>query len=438
MKAGWKGIWRGWGMFDLKNLGEISSRITDGSHFSPTPQLYGYPIANVKDMRDRHIHIDSCTRIKEDDYKALMANGCTIKDGAVLLSKDGTVGKVIVYAQTDEIAALSSICIITPGSRVSPRYLGHVLRSSICTRQYENFMSGSALRRLVLRDIKNVQIPLPENHEQQAIAAILDTLDDAIEKSEALIAKLKQVRAGMLHDLLTCGVDEHGEVRNPATYPHQFKDTPIGLIPKEWRLTNIADIADSTTSGSRGWAAYYSDQGSMFLRIGNLTREHINLRFDDVQYVNPPRGAEGQRTKVEANDLLISITADLGIIGMIPQDFGDAYVNQHIALVRIKPGVKFPRWIGHLLSSQPYQRIFQALNDSGAKAGLNLNAVGALPIVLPSSEAEQETIVKNLDALDEDISKQQNALEKLRKLKTGLSADLLTGQVRIPPNLELP
>lgn len=176
----------------------------------------------------------------------------------------------------------------------------------------------------------------------------------------------------------------------------------------------------------------------MFLRIGNLTREHINLRFDDVQYVNPPRGAEGQRTKVEANDLLISITADLGIIGMIPQDFGDAYVNQHIALVRIKPGVKFPRWIGHLLSSQPYQRIFQALNDSGAKAGLNLNAVGALPIVLPSSEAEQETIVKNLDALDEDISKQQNALEKLRKLKTGLSADLLTGQVRIPPNLELP
>lgn len=217
-----------------------------------------------------------------------------------------------------------------------------------------------------------------------------------------------------------------------------FKDSPIGPIPRDWLLTNLADLAELITSGSRGWALYYSDQGSLFIRIGNLTREHINLRFDDVQYVTPPKGTEGQRTKVEANDLLISITADLGIVGMVPSDFCDAYVNQHIALIRLKPEVRYPRWIGHLISSPCYQKVFQALNDSGAKAGMNLPAVGALPVVLPSNKAEQRYVVETLDTLDAAIEKSEALIAKLKQVRAGMLYDLLTcgvdenGDVRDP------
>lgn len=87
--------------------------------------------------------------------------------------------------------------------------------------------------------------------------------------------------------------------------------------------------AELVTSGSRGWARYYSDEGALFLRIGNLTRDHINMRFDDIVLVNPPKSSEGKRTSVKTGDLLISITADLGIIAVIPTGFGEAYVNQH-------------------------------------------------------------------------------------------------------------
>ena len=72
--------------------------------------------------------------------------------------------------------------------------------------------------------------------EQTRIAAMLDTVDEAIAKTEAVIAKLKQVRAGLLHDLLTRGLDENGQLRDPVAHPEQFQDSPLGRIPKEWKV----------------------------------------------------------------------------------------------------------------------------------------------------------------------------------------------------------
>src|SRR5690606_30208966 len=97
------------------------------------------------------------------------------------------------------------------------------------------------------------------------------------------------------------------------------------------RTKKLSEISTYVTSGSRGWARYYSDVGAIFLRIGNLTRSHINLRLGDVVRVQPPRTAEADRTAVQSGDLLISITADLGIIGIVPAAFESAYINQHIA-----------------------------------------------------------------------------------------------------------
>src|SRR6185312_641164 len=88
------------------------------------------------------------------------------------------------------------------------------------------------------------------------------------------------------------------------------------------------------TSGSRGWAQYYSVEGAVFIRMGNLNHNTISLDLSITQYVNPPKGVEGTRTQVQANDILISITAELGMVALIPGELGEAYINQHIALAR--------------------------------------------------------------------------------------------------------
>jgi type I restriction enzyme S subunit len=420
--------------FCQEKLISLCTRLTDGSHFSPKPQRIGRSIVNVKDFRNGYVDLYSCTKIKPNEFQILEASGCTCSPGDILFSKDGTVGKVIVYLQQEKIAVLSSICIIHPKHFLDQKFLGHVLLSPALSQQIANLMSGSAIRRLVLRDISELKIPLPQRNEQLAIAAILDSVDEAIRQTEAVIAKLRQVKAGMLHDLLTCGLDENGELRDPSRHPEQFKDSPLGRIPKEWEVISLSSITDFMTSGSRGWAQFYASDGPLFLRIGNLTREHINLRLDDIVHVQPPQGTEGARTKVTTGDLLISITADLGIIGCVSEKIGVAFVNQHIALVRLNKEVN-PRWVAYYLASPSYQHRFGLLNDAGAKAGMNLTSVGNLQLSIPAHVPEQVRIVQCLDEVDGQVETEKRNLGKLILLKHGLMHDLLTGTVRVPANL---
>ncbi|HEY6541252.1 MAG TPA: restriction endonuclease subunit S, partial [Ktedonobacteraceae bacterium] len=188
------------------------------------------------------------------------------------------------------------------------------------------------------------------------------------------------------------------------------------------------------TSGSRGWAQYYSDEGAIFLRIGNLSRTSISLNLDDIQHVLPPLGTEGERTHVKQNDVLISITAYIGSIGVVLDDLGDAYVNQHIALTRPCRDIVDSRWIGQCLLSRVGQDQFQMLLNGGTKDGLNLDDVGNLRIVVPPL-SEQKAIADHLDQeiakIDALISKIGEAIEKLKEYSTALISAAVTGKVDV-------
>jgi type I restriction enzyme S subunit len=133
---------------------------------------------------------------------------------------------------------------------------------------------------------------------------------------------------------------------------------------------------------------------------------------------------------VKPGDILISVTADIGIIGVIPNPFEEAYVNQHIALVR-PVHTACPRWIGRFLSFGATATFFRRLNDTGAKAGMNLPAVQSLQIAMPI-RSEQDRMTAILDSMDADIDRQRQVTFKLLHLKSGLTNDLLTGRIRVP------
>jgi type I restriction enzyme S subunit len=305
-----------------------------------------------------------------------------------------------------------------------PRFIYHWTRHPAFLRAGEASMTGSAgQRRVPAGFFERFEIARIEGAPQGLIADILDAIDETVLETEAIIEKLLAIRVGFTEDLLTFGIGSDGRPGSRDV----VAETSLGPVPSSWSRGNLGSIAEAITSGSRGWARYYSDTGAKFLRIGNLTRQHINLRLDDLVYVTPPKGQEGSRTAVRENDLLISITADLGIIGSIPPDFGEAYVNQHISLVRLKENAVNPRWPAHFLSSRRAQIMFQKLNDQGAKAGINLPAVGQIQVPLPPRE-EQDAIVERLDAADEEIARYRIERAKLSSLREGLRDDLLTGQ----------
>jgi type I restriction enzyme S subunit len=360
-----------------------------------------------------------------------------VRLGDVILTKDSEtpddigIAALVDYTAPDLVCGYHLAMLRPKTNRVAPAFLAKQLRHPRLARYFGQQANGLTRYGLPKSAVQNAPMWIPrEPKEGEKIAGILRQLDAAIRETEAVVAKLRLVKIGLLHDLLTRGLDENGKLRDPVRNPEQFQNTFLGRLPKAWAVISLSQHITMLTSGSRGWAAYYAKEGPLFIRIGNLTREHINLRFDDCVFVQPPTGSEGSRTQVRAGDLLISITADLGITGVIPEGFGEAYVNQHLALVRLDDKELNPRWAAQYLAAEQGRRQFAALNDAGAKAGLSLPSISELLVAKPESD-EQTQIVAILDEQDATISREREVLAKLHSLKRGLAHDLLTGRVRV-------
>ena len=208
-----------------------------------------------------------------------------------------------------------------------------------------------------------------------------------------------------------------------------------GLVPRlrfpefreeeVWEEKQIGDLKPFVTSGSRGWAAFYANKGCLFVRITNLKRESIYLDLTDCKFVKvPPEVTEGIRTELKECDVLISITADIGIIGYVDENVpSPSYINQHIALVRFKKSLVNSKFVGYFLASERSQRLFRSSTDIGTKAGMSLIVVQKIQLALPTLP-EQQKITDCLSSLDALIAAQADKLDALKTHKRGLMQQL--------------
>ncbi len=198
----------------------------------------------------------------------------------------------------------------------------------------------------------------------------------------------------------------------------------------DWKKTTIDKSSTLITSGSRDWAKYYSTQGDKFIRMTNLVRNGIHLDLTDLKCVKLPKSSnEGQRTKLYYEDILISITAELGKLGWIPDNLGTAYINQHTALVRPNKELVHSQFIAHLLSTEKYNLKLNKLNDSGAKSGLNLSTIRDF-IFFSTTKDEQTRIANFLSAVDERIQQVSQTHALLTQYKKGVMQKIFSQELR--------
>ncbi len=226
---------------------------------------------------------------------------------------------------------------------------------------------GGVIKYIKLGDITDAKIPLPPLPEQRRIAETLD-------------------RAQRLIDLRKKQIEEMDRLVQ-AVFVEMFGD-PV-RNEKGWEKTALADHIEFLTSGSRGWAQHYSNEGSFFITIKNVKNGKI-VR-EDVQHVIAPQTQEARRTKVQENDLLISITADLGRTAVVDRRTAEeeAYINQHLSLVRLKKSMN-PAFTSSFLESKAGKLQFAAKNQVGVKAGLNFEAIMSLMVLLPPIQVQNE------------------------------------------------
>lgn len=212
-----------------------------------------------------------------------------------------------------------------------------------------------------------------------------------------------------------------------------YKQTEVGVIPEDWDVASLGELNPFITSGSRGWAEFYADHGDLFVRITNMSRDSIYLDLTDTKFVCiPPDSTEGVRTQLQNNDVLISITADIGISSYVDSSTpSPAYINQHIALVRFKPTQADGKFVSYFLAASAAQRNFRAKTDNGAKAGMSLSGVANIQTALPPLP-EQTAIAQALSDVDTLLATLDQMIAKKRDLKQAAMQQLLTGKTRLP------
>jgi type I restriction enzyme, S subunit len=319
--------------------------------------------------------------------------------------------------------------VLRAKEETDPNFIFYLTRSEPFREIGIAMMYGSAGQKRVPEDfIRNFQVGFPPLSEQNSIATYLNRestrIKALIAKKMQLIELLQEKRAALISHAVTKGLD--------PTVP--MKDSGVewlGEIPAHWEVKRLKFITTFVTSGSRGWAQYYSDEGAIFLRIGNLSRTSISLDLEDIQHVSPPEGTEGERTKVKQHDVLVSITANIGSVAVVSQDLGEAYVNQHVALTRPHLEVIDSKWFGYCLLSRVGQEQFYALLYGGTKDGLGLDDVKNLFLLVPSI-LEQRTIATYLDRetgkIDALIARIREGIEKLKEYSTALISAAVTGK----------
>ena len=274
---------------------------------------------------------------------------------------------------------------------------------------------------------------LPPIQEQNLIARVLDTLGTAIRETEAIVDKLKVVKQGLLQDLLTRGIDANGELRpTQSEAPLLYKDSPLGWIPKEWKVGTVENYLDCIID-YRGKTPEKTDSGVPLITAKNVRLGYIDPEpCEFIAYESFDRWMT--RGIPRQGDVLFTTEAPLGNVAQIETAERLAFA-QRMIILQAGPRI-INTFLKYLMLGQIFRNRLFALGSGSTVEGIQQSTFRRLLITVPESLAEQERIVQQLTEMDSRINNESHYVAKLKQTKSGLMSDLLTGRVRVTRLLE--
>ncbi|NJO27616.1 MAG: restriction endonuclease subunit S [Richelia sp. SL_2_1] len=279
-----------WEKVPIDSLGTIYS---GGTPRRDQPSFWSGKIAWVTPGELTSLNNKYLTKTREfiSELGLTSSSAQMLPSGSLLVTTRATIGLVVI--SKIPVCTNQGFKNIVPNKLTNSNFYYYLLKYIVS--EMSRLAMGSTFDEISRRDFSTIIVPRPEFQEQQKIAEILDTVDKAIALTQTHISKLKLAKAGLLHDLLTKGIDEHGELRNPTRNPQQFKDSSLGRIPKDWDVVNLESLCERITDGSHQ-SVTTSDTGIPFLyvscvRDGQILWEQA-AKISDLLYTQISKGRE--------------------------------------------------------------------------------------------------------------------------------------------------
>lgn len=289
----------------------------------------------------------------------------------------------------------------------------YILFQSINWRKYSEATGVPSLSRSIIEPIKIILPPLPE---QQKIADILSTVDAKIDIIDQQITETQELKKGLMQRLLTKGIG-HTE----------FKDSPLGKIPKSWGVATLKDVAKSTVGIASSATHAYTDEGILLIRNQNIKEGKLDL--SDVLYVRKEYEIQHKTKRLKGGDILTVRTGYPGISAVVPDELDGAQSFTTLITRRIKDNLS-SEFICYFINSEIGKSFFNNNKAGGGQKNVGSKTLELMKIPVPPKE-EQMNIVNILTIVDEKIEILLEKKETFQELKKGLMQQLLTGKVRV-------
>ena len=264
----------------------------------------------------------------------------------------------------------------------------------------------------------------------------MSTLDEAIEQTESLIAKQQRIKTGLMQDLLTRGIDEHGHLRFEET--HQFKDSQLGRVPRRWRVQSLGAALHRAKGhiqtgpfGSQLHAHEYVHEGIPVVMPQDIVDRSISIAM--IARVPRNRAGDLRRHRTEFNDVVFSRRGDLSRAAAIGEREVGWLCGTGCFLLRVSPDAIHAPWLVDAYRHHRVQRQIDANAIGSTMPSLNNSVMEQLRVAFPGIN-EQREIARHREELDATIRTLLDHLLKMRQIKTGLMQQLLTGRRRVTDN----
>ena len=384
--------------WQILSIGELSKVVTDGAHFSPRPQAFGKYMCSVKEMSYNKFIFTNCKLISLEDFEKLAAQGCQPRNGDILISKDGAncLDLIFVFNQQEELVLLSSIAIVRLLPTCDPYYVRYFLSSPAC--QYtmrNNFVSGSAIPRVVLKDFKKVSVLIPPLPEQKSIAAVLSSLDDKIDLLHRQNQTLEAMAETLFRQWFVVEAQEDWEEKPLSQIANFLNGLACQKYPPKNEIDKLPVLKikelSSGISESSDWAST------------EIKPEYI----------------------VETGDVIFSWSASL-IVKV--WNGGRCILNQHLFKVT---STEFPKWF-YLMWCKHHLDEFISISTSHATTmgHIKRGDLDKAMVLVPPADVIDAMSSKITQILNKEIANQKQ-IHTLATLRDTLLPKLMSGEVRL-------
>lgn len=369
-----------------------------------------------------------------DHFQGCFPEANAIDDGDLIFSWSATL-KVAIWRHGRGVLN-QHLFKVVPKAGYDRRFIFYVLDFNM--EALGGGSHGSTMKHIKRGELERYSVRVPPLVQQQRIAEVLTTVDEAIEQTEALIAKMQQVKAGLMHDLFTRGVTPDGKLRPPREEaPDLYKESPLGWIPKEWACVALEALLAKTAcpmrSGPFGSALLKDElveNGVPLLGIDNVFAERFVAEYR--RFVNRHKFVELSRYSVFPGDVIITIMGTVGRCCIAPDDLGDALSSKHLWTMTFDQRGILPDLVCWQLNHEHWVKSWFARQAQGAVMdAIQSSTLRTLRLPVPPMD-EQLLLRGRYGAGELRVATEREKLAKLLLAKRGLMHDLLTGRVRVP------